>query len=290
MPLDLWISAIEVGSLFSLLALSFLLTLEGAAIFNFAIGPYAMAAGLAAGWLADRHGVPAVPAALAGLVLAVLLSVLTEVVVVRPIDRRLGGAELPTLVAAAATLFLIEQLAGTVFGREDVPGAALVGTTPMSLGPLHVRPGQLLTVTLALAVFAAVAWWLRGSRSGRLLRAVGDNKAAASVLGLPVGRVRITAFLLAGLIAGLAGLLFSTKSGVNNSSGLQWTLWGFLALVIGGTGAVWAPLLGGLLLGLVQIFTPYYLGSAFTDYSVLAVAIVFFGFRPNGLLTRRVRT
>lgn len=290
MPLDLWVSALEVGCFFSLLALSFLLTLEGAAVFNFAIGPYAMAAGLAASWLAGKHGVPTVLALLAGLALAVVLSVATEVVVVKPIERRLGGNDLPALVAVAATLFLIEQSAGTLFGREDLPGLALVHGGPLKIGGLQAGRSQLLLMAVTVAVFAAAAWWLRGTRQGRLLRAVGDNKSAASVLGLPVGRVRITAFVLAGLIAGLAGLLFAPKAGVNFSSGLQWTLWGFLALVIGGTGSVWAPLLGGLLLGFVQIFTPYYLGSASVDYAVLAVAIVFFGFRPNGLLTRKVRT
>lgn len=290
MPLDLWMSAIEVGCFFSLLALGFLLTLEGASVFNFAIGPYAMAAGMAASWLAGQHGVPGYAAVLVGVLLAGVLSVATEVVVVRPIGRRLGGNDLPALVAVAATLFLIEQLAGTVFGRANLPGLSLVGGGSLRIGGFHAGWTQVLIVLVTLVVFAAAAWWLRRTRMGRLLRAVGDNKQAASILGLPVGRVRITAFILAGLVAGLAGLLFAPKAGVNFSSGLQWTLWGFLALVIGGTGSVWAPLLGGLLLGFVQIFTPYYFGSSSVDYAMLVVAIVFFGFRPNGLLTRRVRT
>lgn len=290
MPLELWVSALQVGCFFSLIALSFLLVLEGAAVFNFAIGPYAMAAGLGASWLAAEHGVALYLAAALGLLLSVALSVATEVVVIRPIERRLGSDDLPALVAVAATLFLIEQLAGTVFGRADRPGLALAGDGEAALGGLRIGASQLLIMAVTALVFGAAAWWLRSTRSGRLLRAVGDNKGAASVLGLPVGRVRITAFVLAGLIAGLAGLLFSAKAGVNFNTGLQWTLWGFLALVIGGTGSVWAPLLGGMLLGMVQIFTPYYLGSSSVDYAVLAVAIVFFGFRPNGLLTRRVRT
>ncbi|MDA8371149.1 MAG: branched-chain amino acid ABC transporter permease [Nocardiopsaceae bacterium] len=287
---QLFLSIIEVGCFFSLLALSFLLVLDGAAVFNFAIGPYAMAAGLATSWLVTRLGYPVLAAALAGLAIAVVLAAVTDVAVIRPIEARLGGAELPALVAVAATLFLIEQAAGTIFGRGDFPGQPLLGFEPIALGSAAMSAPQVTLLVATVAVFALVAWWLRASRTGRMLRAVGDNKHAAQLLGLPVSRIRGIAFILSGLIAGLAGLLFAHKSGVSFTSGLQWTLWGFLALVIGGTGSVWAPLIGGMLLAAVQILSPYYFGSAAADYAILLVALLFFALRPSGLITRKVRT
>lgn len=287
---QLLVSIIEVGCFFSLVALSFLLVLEGAAVFNFALGPYAMAAGLATSWLVTRLGYPVLAALLLGLLAAVVLSALTDVVVIRPIEARLGGAELPALVAVAATLFLIEQLAGTVFGRGDFPGQPVVDAPPVTVGSLTVNAPQIALITGTVLVFGLVAWWLRGTRSGRMLRAVGDNQHAAKLLGLPVARIRMVAFVLSGLIAGLAGVLYAYKAGVNFTSGLQWTLWGFLALVVGGTGSVWAPLLGGMLLATVQIMVPYFFGSAAADYAILLVALVFFALRPTGLVTRRVRT
>jgi branched-chain amino acid transport system permease protein len=135
-----------------------------------------------------------------------------------------------------------------------------------------------------------VALWLRLGGTGRLLRAIGDNKQAAAVLGLPVSRARLTAFVLGGLVAAVAGLLYAPKAGVGFETGLTWTLSGFLALVVGGTGTVWAPLVGGLLVGGVEVFVPYYLGSAAPNYVILGIALVFFAFRPEGMFSRRIRT
>lgn len=286
---QLLLSIVEVGCFFALIALSFLLVLHGAAVFNFAIGPYAMTAGLGASWLVTQMNFPVLLAGLIGLLVAGVLAALTDVAIIRPIESRLGGSELPALVAVAATLFFIEQLAGTIFGRGDFPGQPLVTFDPVMAGGVSVGAPQLLLIGATFTVFVLVAWWLHKTRLGRMLRAVGDNAKAATLLGLPVSRVRGIAFVLSGLIAGLAGLLFAYKSGVNFTSGLQWTLWGFLALVIGGTGSVWAPLLGGILLASVQILTPYFFGSASADYAILLVALLFFALRPSGLITRKVR-
>lgn len=290
MQLQLWVSVLEVGCFFGLIALSFLLVLEGASVFNFAIGPYAMVAGLSTSYLATELGLHVLLAGLAGVVLAVTLSVLTETVVVRPITAKLGGNELPALVAVAATLFLIEQLAGTVFGRQSRPGQAVIDFEPIRAGAVTVQASQLVLVCATVVVFGLVSWWFKATRSGRVLRAIGDNSHAAGLLGLPVRKARLVSFALAGAVAGLAGLLFAPKAGVVFTSGLEWTLWGFVALVVGGTGSVWGPVLGGMLLAAVQIFAPYYLGSSATDYAVLAVAVLFFALRPQGVLVRRVRT
>ena len=132
--------------------------------------------------------------------------------------------------------------------------------------------------------------WLKFSPYGKILRAVGDNQEAAQTLGLPVTRVRLIAFGLAGLIAGIAGPLFASKAGVGFDSGLSYSLFGFIALVLGGTGTPWAPLAGGLLLASIQIMSSYFLGSVWLNYATLAVAVVFFAIRPEGIFARRVRT
>jgi branched-chain amino acid transport system permease protein len=287
--LQLWVSALEMGCFFGLLALSYLLILEGAGFFNFALGPYAMVGGLATSWLVIEKELDLWPAVAAAVALVVVLAVATELVVVRPIESRAGGGDLPALVAVAAVLFAVEQGAGFVFGRRQLPGQLLFRFDAVEVGEAFVQPNTVVLAVATLAAFVLVALWLRFARTGRLLRAVGDDVGAAGVLGLPVGRVRVTAFAAGGLIAAVAGLLFAPKAGVGFESGLSWTLSGFLALVVGGTGTVWAPLAGGLVLGGTQVFAPYYLGSASQSYAVLALALVFFAFKPEGLFTRSVR-
>lgn len=286
---QLWFSVFEVGCFFGLIALGYLLVLEGAGFFNFALGPFAMVAGLSTTWLVIEQEWSLWPAVALALALVVALSLVTELGIVRPIVVRSGGGELPALVAVAAVLFATEQAAGYVFGRRQLPGQPLAEFDPIEVGDAFLLPSAAVLIAVTVVVFLAVALWMRSTGTGRLLRAVGDNSRAADVLGLPVSRIRLTAFALGGLVAAVAGILYSPKSGVAFQTGLTWTLSGFLALVVAGTGRIWAPLVGGVVVAGVQVFVPYYLGSAAPDYVILLVALVFFAFRPEGLFARRVR-
>lgn len=286
---QLWIAALEIGSFYGLMALGYLLILVGSGFFNFALGPYAMVAGLGASWLTIYAGMPKLLAVLAGIVMTVVVAILTELIVVRPVQRKAGTAELPALVAVSGVLFAVQQTGGLAFGRLPLPGQQLLQAGPWFFGEAVLLASTVVLVLVTVATFISATTWIRVSASGRLLRAVGDNKDAALILGLPVNRIRLIAFILGGLIAAIAGLLFSSKAGVSFLSGLSWTLSGFLALVIGGTGSLWAPLLGGLLLGTVQVFAPYYFGEVGPTTAVLLIALGFFAFRPQGLFVRRVR-
>ncbi|CAM2980618.1 branched-chain amino acid ABC transporter permease [Prescottella defluvii] len=286
---QLWLAALEIGAFFSLIALGMYLVVVGADFFNFAMGPYAMAAAMACSFVVVDYGVPLWLALLLGLGVGMALSVITEKLVVQPVQKRSGRGELPALVAVTAVLFAVQQLAGTVFGRTPLPGQKLFDFQPISVAGATVDSSSIVLIAGTALVFVAVGVWLQTSQTGRLLRAVGDNPEAARVLGLPVNRVRLVAFTVAGLIAAIAGLLFASKSGVQFTSGLSWTLTAFIALVIGGTGRSWAPLIGGLLLGFVQVFAPYYFGASAAQTAILLIALVFFAFRPEGMLSRKVR-
>lgn len=289
LQLQLWFSVLEIGCFFGLVALSYLLILVGAGFFNFALGPYAMVAGLFASWMVIEYEVTRWIAIVVAILAAVLLSVFTELCVIRPVQKRSGTGDLPALVAVAAVLFAVQQFAGYVFGRRPLPGQPVIDVGPWDVGDATVT-GTGLTLVVGTAVaFAVVGLWMRFTLTGRMLRAVGDNKEAASILGLPVNRVRLAAFAAGGLIVGIAGILFAPKAGVTFSSGLDWTLVGFLALVVGGTGRLWAPLAGGLLLGAVQVFTPFYFASIGPETMILLIAFVFFAFRPQGIFVRMVR-
>ncbi|MFI6309346.1 branched-chain amino acid ABC transporter permease [Nocardia fusca] len=286
---QLWLAGAEIGCFFALVALSIYLVVVGASFFNFAAGPYAMAAGLLAGYASAQWGVPIIAGAALGVLAAVAISLVTEIVVVRPVQRRSGGAELPALVAVTATLFAIQQLAGTIFGRTPVSVANLLPLPDFHLGPVSVQGTTATIILVTAVVLVATVVWLRSTTTGQLLRAVGDNHDAARMIGVNVTRVRWWAFGLSGAIAGIAGVVFAAKSGAQFTSGLSWTLTGFLALVVGGTGKPWAPLVGGLALGWVQVFGSFYFGATGSSIAIFLVALVFFAFRPEGLFQRKVR-
>ena len=287
--IQLWIAALEIGCFFALVALAIFLVVVGADFFNFAAGPYGMAAAMIAAGLSTSLGLPFFVAAAVGVLVAIAVSVLTELVIVKPVQKKSGGTELPALVAVTATLFAIQQLVGTIFGRTPKAVDKLLPIEDIRIANVTVAGTAITTVIVTIAVFVLVATWLAKTKTGQLLRAVGDNPEAASTIGVDVPKVRIWAFALSGFVAAVAGIIFAAKSGVEFTSGLSWTLTGFLALVIGGTGKTWAPLIGGLALGSVQVFGSYYFGATGSSIAIFVVALAFFTVRPEGLFQRKVR-
>ena len=286
---QLWIAALEIGCFFALVALSIYLVVVGASFFNFAVGPYAMAAAMLTGYATINWGVPVIVGALAGIAVGIVISLLTEVLVVKPVQKRSGGAELPALVAVTATLFAIQQSAGALFGRTPLAVGEVVPMPGLTFGGVAIQTTTVTIVVVTVLVLLATIAWLRLTTTGQLLRAVGDNHEAAQYIGIGVRTVRLWAFGVSGAVAAIAGIIFAAKSGVQFTSGLSWTLTGFLALVVGGTGKPWAPLVGGLVLGWVQVFGSYYFGATGSSIAILLIALVFFAFRPEGVFQRKVR-
>lgn len=286
---QLWISALTLGSFFGLLGLAYYVVFIGAGIFNIAVGAYASLAGLVTSWLVVEKSMPLWPAIGVSLVSVVVVAGATEVLVVRTVQRRGRGTELAALVAVTAVLFLIAQFAGFMFGYTTRPGQQLIDIEPIRLGDAVLTANTLILIVSTVVIYAIVATFIRVTRSGRLLRAVGDNNAVASLLGLPVKTVRMVAFFACGLLAGFAGLLFAPQAGVSSASGLGWAISGFLAVVIGGSGSVFGPLVGAMVLGMLQIFVPYYFGGNALNIVLLCVAAAFFALRPQGVFSQRVR-
>lgn len=283
----LWISAFELGCFYGLLALGYLLVIEGARFFNFLIGAYAMCAAMLVSWLTDR-GWNLWLAIAAAVLIGGLLGATTEVGLIRPIQKR-SENELSALVAVTAGLLLLQQAAATLMGRRLMRGRKLADWNPIRIGSGRIQPTSLILFVTTIVLFCIVSVVFARTNSGRTLRAVGDNEAAALMLGLPVRRVRLTAFVVGGVIASMAGILFAAKTGVSFQSAFPWTISSFLAIVVGGTGSAWSPLAGGLVLGIVQVFVPRHLGSQWLDYALFGLALIFFAFRPQGIFARRVR-
>jgi branched-chain amino acid transport system permease protein len=288
MPVQLWVSVVEFGAFAGLLGLAYYLVLRGADVFMFALGSLAMFGSMTGAYLVASKGWPWPLAVLAGVVIAVAISALTELWIVRPIHRRTGGEETPAIIALVAVIFALSQLAGTTFGRTPIAGQEFWSAS-FDIGSARVSGQAILLVVVTLIAFAAISLWMRRTASGRMLRAVGDNEHAARLIGVPVERIRLTAFALAGLLAGIAGALFAAKAGVAYTSGLEWTLAGFLAVIVGGLGRVWAPLVGALVVALVQTWTVYQFGHSWRDYTTFVLAFVFFALRPEGIFQTKVR-
>lgn len=281
------ISGLGTGAFYGLIALAYFLFTRATTAVNFAIGAFVMFAGMLSAHLVTVEGIPVSIAVLAAVLAGIVLVWVAEAGVLRPIMAR-ATDEFGAVMAIVALMFVIEQLAGILFTRRPIVSKPFVDGI-IVVGDSFVEYHTLLMLLVAVVVFAAVDLWLRKGRYGRMLRAVGDNESAARILGLPVRRIKGVAMAVTGIVCAIAGVMVISYTPVNFHSNIGFAILGFVAFVIGGTGNAWAPLVGGLLLGVIESVSAYMLGGGARDYVLLALVLLIFTVRPQGLFHIEVR-
>jgi branched-chain amino acid transport system permease protein len=278
-------SGVVAGSIYALLGLSYFLLFRATRVLNFAVGGVAGIAGMAAATSTD-HGLAT--SLLIGIGYAAAAMFVIDVVVTRLVQAR-ETTHLGTVLALAAALFVLIQISGVAFTQSTVLGQAVVDGSFTVSGEQFAWQG-VLVCALALTTTVAGFLWLRHGRRGRLLAAIGDSFEAARTLCLPVESVRVLTVLASGVVAGIAGTMFVAQSPMDFQTGLHLSLVGFIAVVIGGLASIWGALLGGVSLGVVQALAGWWIGARWNDYVFLAIVLVAFWVRPEGLFAVRVRS
>lgn len=288
MLLTIVTSGIGMGVLYGLVALGYFLFNQATTAVNFAIGAIVMFSGMTLAFATQDMGAPWIVALFVALALAVLLAWISEAAILRPIMAR-SNDDFGAVVAIVALMFVIEQLAGVLFGRRAIQGQQLFDAVYF-VNDSIIESRFLWNIAVSVIVFFIVATWLKVGRYGRMLRAAGDNEGAARVLGLPIRRIKFAAVFATGSVCAVAGVLYISQAPLNFHSHLTFAVTGFIAFVIGGTGNAWAPLVGGILLGLIEALTIWFLGGGARDYMLLLLVLVVFSIKPEGIFTVRVRT
>jgi branched-chain amino acid transport system permease protein len=228
-------------------------------------------------------------------VVAILVSTLTAVLLERLAYRPLRGAPrlVPLITAIGASLFLQNtargfwgtQLRG--YPRPDV----LEGS--WSILGISMQRVQVVVLIVSLISLLVLMVFIRRTKTGKAMRAVATDSEIAGLMGIDVDRIIVTTFAVGGILAGIAGVLFSlTFEQVNFYMGFRPGLAAFTAAVLGGIGSIAGAALGGFLLGVLQSFgpalllssfgvpSPFQLNNAFT-FLVLVLVLIF---RPGGIL------
>lgn len=289
MPTELVVPTLETGCFFGLIAFALYLVKESSGVFNFAAGGVVVLGGMASSSVSVKHGMPLALGILVALGAGLAIGLIVELLVVSPIVKPGAVEDHHVVMALVATLFALQQAAGVTFGKTAVPGATWMSGTVLDVGKLVVSGQAFIELAVTVLVFLLAGLFLRRTRVGRQFRSIGDNTVAAIMLGMPVRRVRLLAFGISGSVAGLAGAMFANRAGTAFTSALEFTLFGFLAFVIGGAASVWGPLVGGLALAFLQAVAIYQFGPAALTYVTFFAAVVFFALRPEGIFVKRVR-
>ena len=279
-------NGLVAGTYFALGAVGLALVFGVLRLVNFAHGDF-LTFGAYTALLANAFfRLPIIVATAIAIVATALLGAILEVAIWRPMRaRRAGGLQL--LLIAIGLAYVIRN--GIQFAAGTEPRSLHVDVTSAVsfMGGIRLGTTELAVVLIGLVVLLLVAILLSVSRLGKEMRALADNVGLAEVAGVDTGRVIIATWLVAGGLAGLAGVLVAAAVGVLTPQfGFQLLLSLFAATVLGGIGNAYGALAGGLLLGLTQEWSTLFIDPRWKLAVGFAILILTLLIRPNGLLGR----
>lgn len=279
------ISGIGLGSMYGLMALGFHVTFVVSGTVNFAQGSSMMLGAVLTYGFAMVLGWPMALAVLLSLLLCALYGLAVEFFAVRPFARRNSDA---WLMATVALGIVVDNLAMFTFGKEPRSLPSPLAQAPMTLGDigLGVYPLQLLIPAIGLVLAAVLHFVARRTRWGTALLAVVQNRDAARLMGIPIGRVVAAAFALSAVFAGIAGVLIAPLVNVQSDMGTLFGLKAFAVAILGGIGSAWGVMAAGLIFGVAEALITATLGSGYTQILTFSLVIVALAVRPNGLFGR----
>ena len=288
------LDGLGTGAAYALLALGFTLVFGVLRRANLSYGPAIMLGAYAATWTSLHY--PAGLLALAAITVggSVLAGVYVERLCFAPHrdapgpGRERRSSAIAAMVASFAVWMQFEEAATLALPRHLYAFPPLTARPPLALGPLALRLEALITFAIAVAVCALLWWMLYRARFGIAVRAVIERPAAAVLAGIDVSRVSARVFMLASAVGGVAGFLVAATHGqVTPHLGMWTTLKGLLAMMIGGLGSLPGAVAGGMLLGVLEAHSQWYLGPQFRDLSVYLLLFALLALRPRGLLPAR---
>jgi branched-chain amino acid transport system permease protein len=269
-----------LGSIYAMVAVALTLCIGVLRFLNFSIPGLFMIGGMTA-WASLRSGLPWWLAIGAALVAGAFASLVVERFTWRWMRR---AQDFMPLVSSMAFLLLFEHLAVIYWGSELRTVPALFADADWRIAGLVISLPQLAGLFASIALIWALTLILARTRLGRGLRTIAEDSDTALLLGVDINRIVPVLFLISGLFAALAGVVFALNyRQVQPFMGEMVGLKGISAMIVGGMGSVWGAIAGGLIIGLVEVMSIGYLGADFVDIAVYGLLLLILFVRPTGL-------
>jgi branched-chain amino acid transport system permease protein len=279
--LQFLVSGVALGCVYGLIGIGYCVIYNASGIVNFAQGSFVMLGGMAYWLLLKLLPVPA--AAMLAILLVAAVGVAMERLVVRPLWRR-GATMFVMILATLAAEIVIEQLTLLAVGDQPKALAPFSAGGPLWVGPVAVGRQSLWIVGSALLLIAALAAFFLRTQVGRAMRACAVDRVAASLLGIPVGRLLSGAFALSAALGAAAGILVAPEQYAAYNLGVPYAISGFIAAIVGGFGSALGAFLGGIILGVTQSLGVVVFGAGTKNIVALTILLAFLLARPSGLL------
>jgi branched-chain amino acid transport system permease protein len=278
------LDGIVLGLSFGLLGVGMTLVYGLGGILNLAYGQIVVLAAIAISLLM-AEGVATIVAATLGVLAATALTMLLDLTLMRPVYRQRG--EHRTLLGLLLTLGVAFVIAGLLNWRYPLGALyiAIIGD-PVSIWGVPMAAGSIWASAIALGAAAVLLLFFGLTMFGRGVRSVIQDEIGARLVGINPSLVRTIIFALSGALAGLVAVTHSMSAPLTVTAGFELTIFALIVAVVGGLGSVAGAFLAGVLLGVVNTLSAFYIGQYITSVILLGAAALTILVRPRGLLGR----
>lgn len=301
--LETLLGGLMVGMLYSLVALGFVLIFKASGVFNFAQGAMVLFAALAmarlAEWIPQWTGIESKWLGnILAFVVAGALMFAVAWLIERLVLRHLVNQEAATLLMATLGIaYFLDGLGQTLFGSNvynldiGMPKDPIFVFDSVFPGGLLINKEDLIAAAIATGLVGLLSLFFQKTATGRALRAVADDHQAAQSIGIPLNRIWVTVWCVAGVVALVAGMIWGSKLGVQFSL-TTLALRALPVVILGGLTSVPGAIIGGLIIGvgekLSEVFLGPFVGGGIEIWFAYVLALVFLLFRPQGLFGEKI--
>ena len=276
------INGIRTGSIYALIALGYTMVYGIAKMINFAHGDIIMVGAYALYMLWGVVGLPLPLAMVLTVVICAVLGVTIERVAYKPLRK---APSLAVLITAIGMSFLLQALSLLLFGATPIKSENIVQLNSIKIGSILIPGLPLLTLGVTVVCMIVLTLFINKTKAGRAMRAVSEDKQAAALMGINVNRTISMTFAIGSALAAVAGILYlSQYKSLMPTMGALPGIKAFVAAVFGGIGSIPGAMLGGILLGIIEVMAKAYIDSALADAIVFGVLVVVLLVKPSGLL------
>ena len=273
------INGLSIGSIYALMAVGYSLVYSILNFSNFAHGGVIMLGAYFGLYAVNLFGMPFLGSLIVAAVLAGFVAVTLEKVAYSPLRRR-NAPPLYFIISAMGASIFLENLVVVTIGPTFKTYPELIDKTPISLGSISISKLDLLMFAVAAASLIILVFIIEKTKVGLAIRACSYSARGSSLMGVNVNRIIFVIFLLGGVLAGIAGMLFGMKYTVYPQIGII-TNKSFIAAVFGGLGSLPG---GSLLLGIIETFGVAYISSSYRDLIAFVLLIIVLVFKPSGIM------
>jgi len=290
------------GMLYSLVALGFVLIFKASGVFNFAQGAMVLFAALAMARFSEWLSASGVGSAWMVNVIAFAMAAVVMFAVAwlieRLVLRQLVNQEGTTLLMATLGItYFLEGLGQSLFGSDiykidiGMPKEPVMAFESVFEGGILINQEDLIAALIAAVLVAALSLFFQKTGTGRALRAVADDHQAAQSIGIPLNRIWVIVWCVAGVVALVAGMIWGSKLGVQFSLATV-ALRALPVVILGGLTSVPGAIMGGLIIGvgekLSEVFLGPYVGGGIEIWFAYVLALLFLLVRPQGLFGEKI--